>query len=156
MKFHWLRCWKNQEHSRHLWEPGTKNKGNCGTKHYAELHHQSIRPEFLTPKCQLELLRKRAERKKIRSKGVLERKPDRNDCQIDQRIARQDWQPKNKWREYPKSCLTHKRGEIWVCTYTGGGSTGKYINIRCKQSLIWRLEQMVETAVIALISLLWT
>ena len=44
MKFHWLWCQKNQGKPRHLWAPGTKNKGDYVTKHHAAIHHQAIRP----------------------------------------------------------------------------------------------------------------
>ena len=33
------------------------------TKHHAEIHHRAIKPEFLTPKYQLELLIKYSEQK---------------------------------------------------------------------------------------------
>ena len=57
MKFHWLRCLKNQGEIRHSWMQGTQNWGYCVTKQHPEIYHQAMRPEFLTPKCQLELLR---------------------------------------------------------------------------------------------------
>ena len=34
------------------------------TKHHAKIHHRAIRPEFLTPKCQLDLLIKKKSRLK--------------------------------------------------------------------------------------------
>ena len=61
MKFHWLWCRKNQGYFRHFWGPGIKNKGDYMKKHHAEIQQQAIIPALLTLKCQLQLLRKRAE-----------------------------------------------------------------------------------------------
>ncbi len=49
MKYHWLRCRINQHQFCHYWAAGKSNNGNYVTKHHAPIHHQAIRPTFLTP-----------------------------------------------------------------------------------------------------------
>jgi hypothetical protein len=86
MRFHWLRCRKRQKQFRVYWRAGPTNKGDYVTKHHAAIHHTSVRPEFLTPRSKLDLLRKRREhvraqmarpmsrltaRANLRCKGVL-------------------------------------------------------------------------------------
>ena len=57
MRFHWLRCRKNQGQFRHYWAPGPSNLGDYVTKHHAHIHHRATRPIFLTPLSKLKLLR---------------------------------------------------------------------------------------------------
>jgi len=86
MRFHWLRCRKRQKQFRVYWRAGPTNKGDYVTKHHAAIHHTSVRPEFLTPRSKVDLLRKRREhvraqmarpmsrltaRANLRCKGVL-------------------------------------------------------------------------------------
>ena len=59
MKLHWLLFWPSQSQFCHYWAPGGENRADYFTKHHASIHHRAIRPEFLKPKCQLDLLRKR-------------------------------------------------------------------------------------------------
>ena len=61
MRFHWLRCRKRQKQFRVYWRAGPTNKGDYVTKHHAAIHHTSVRPEFLTPRSKVDLLRKRRE-----------------------------------------------------------------------------------------------
>ena len=63
-KFHWLWFQNNQVQFLDFWAPGTKIGGGYVTKNHASIHHQAIRPYFLTPKCQLKLLKKHAEQTK--------------------------------------------------------------------------------------------
>ena len=86
MRFHWLRCRERQKQFRTYWRAGPTNKGDYVTKHHAPIHHTSVRPDFLTPKNKIDLLRKRCQqtrkqmarpmsrimtRNGLRSKGVL-------------------------------------------------------------------------------------
>ena len=73
IRFQWLGCQNIQGRFRHFWEPGTTNKGNCVTEHRLGIHHRVIRPEFLTPKCQLKNPEEMCKADKIRSKGVLDK-----------------------------------------------------------------------------------
>jgi hypothetical protein len=57
MKYHWLRDRISQKHFRHYWAPGNKNKGNYITKHHAPVHHEAMRPTFLTCIATLQALR---------------------------------------------------------------------------------------------------
>ena len=123
MKFHWLRCQKNRGNFRDLWVPGTKNKVGYVTKHNVAIHHRSIRPEFLTPKCQLELLINLQTGQNLQQ-----------GCAI--HIARQDWQPKRTMRRYPKFLPKHQHREIFDYTCTVKGSTGNYVNFQCNQTFI--------------------
>ena len=49
MRFHWLRCRKNQEQFRFHWRPGTTNLADYWTKHHPGIHHKNFRREILTP-----------------------------------------------------------------------------------------------------------
>jgi hypothetical protein len=60
MKFHWLRCQATQGQFRHYWRPGPTNLADYVTKHHAPIHHRAVRPNFLTPKHHLDLLRRRS------------------------------------------------------------------------------------------------
>jgi len=60
MRLHWLRCRAAQAQFRHYWRPGPTNTGDYVTKHHAGVHHQAVRPKYLTPKRHLDLLRRRA------------------------------------------------------------------------------------------------
>ena len=62
MCFHWLRDRVAQKQFRIFWRHGPNNRGDHWTKHFAAPRHRSIRPEMLTPKCQLDDLRRRQQR----------------------------------------------------------------------------------------------
>ncbi len=59
MKCHWLRCQINQRQFHHYWAAGKSNNGDYVTKHHASIHHQTMRPIFLTPLTILQNLRNR-------------------------------------------------------------------------------------------------
>jgi len=59
MRFHWLRDRAAQEQFRWIWRPGTTNLADYWTKHHCPAHHQTMRPEILTPARVLLALRKR-------------------------------------------------------------------------------------------------
>ena len=59
MRFHWLRDRECQKQFRFYWRPGTLNLADYWTKHHCATHHQTIRPEILTPARILAELRKR-------------------------------------------------------------------------------------------------
>jgi hypothetical protein len=59
MRFHWLRDRECQKQFRFYWRPGTLNLADYWTKHHCAAHHQTIRPEILTPARILAELRKR-------------------------------------------------------------------------------------------------
>eukprot|EP00804_Cyclotella_cryptica_P020437 CCRYP_014425-RA/>CCRYP_014425-RA protein AED:0.04 eAED:0.02 QI:0/0/0/1/1/1/2/0/1218 len=48
MRFHWLRCRTNQKHFRPYWHAGATNLADYVTKHHPAIHHQAVRPLFLT------------------------------------------------------------------------------------------------------------
>eukprot|EP00804_Cyclotella_cryptica_P006269 CCRYP_010123-RA/>CCRYP_010123-RA protein AED:0.17 eAED:0.14 QI:0/0/0/1/1/1/4/0/941 len=48
MRFHWLRCCINQKHFRPYWRAGATNLADYVTKHHPAIHHQAVRPLFLT------------------------------------------------------------------------------------------------------------
>ncbi len=48
MRFHWLRCRINQQHFRPYWRAGATNLADYVTKHHPAIHHQTVRPLFLT------------------------------------------------------------------------------------------------------------
>eukprot|EP00804_Cyclotella_cryptica_P015615 CCRYP_003606-RB/>CCRYP_003606-RB protein AED:0.67 eAED:0.43 QI:0/-1/0/1/-1/0/1/0/166 len=48
MHFHWLRCCINQKHFRPYWCAGATNLADYVTKHHPAVHHQAVRPLFLT------------------------------------------------------------------------------------------------------------
>ena len=48
MRFHWLRCRVNQQQFRPYWRAGTTNLADYVTKHHPAIHHQAVRPLFLT------------------------------------------------------------------------------------------------------------
>eukprot|EP00804_Cyclotella_cryptica_P017108 CCRYP_003349-RA/>CCRYP_003349-RA protein AED:0.50 eAED:0.45 QI:0/-1/0/1/-1/0/1/0/116 len=48
MQFHWLRCRINQKHFRPYWRTGATNSAGYVTKHHPAIHHQAVRPLFLT------------------------------------------------------------------------------------------------------------
>ena len=62
MRFHWLRDRAAQKQFRIYWRRGPSNRGDYWTKHFAGPHHRSMRPEILTPRCQLDDLRRRQQR----------------------------------------------------------------------------------------------
>ena len=78
MKLHWLRCRASQSQFLQYWAPGKTNRADYVTNHHATIHHRAIRLEFLTPKCQLDLLSKRKAR--IQSAARV-RQTDSRDCQ---------------------------------------------------------------------------
>jgi hypothetical protein len=59
MKYHWLWCRINQHQSCHYWVAGKSNNGNYVTKRHVPIHHQAIRPTFLTPITILQNLQNR-------------------------------------------------------------------------------------------------
>eukprot|EP00804_Cyclotella_cryptica_P000684 CCRYP_014695-RE/>CCRYP_014695-RE protein AED:0.41 eAED:0.41 QI:0/-1/0/1/-1/1/1/0/259 len=48
MRFHWLRCCINQKHFWPYWHAGATNLADYVTKHHPAIHHQAVRPLFLT------------------------------------------------------------------------------------------------------------
>ena len=62
MRFHWLRDRAAQKQFRIYWRCGPTNRADYWTKHFAGPHHRSMRQEILTPRCQLEDLRRRRQR----------------------------------------------------------------------------------------------
>eukprot|EP00804_Cyclotella_cryptica_P025200 CCRYP_010319-RE/>CCRYP_010319-RE protein AED:0.37 eAED:0.32 QI:0/-1/0/1/-1/0/1/0/410 len=48
MRFHWLCCRINQKHFRPYWRAGATNLADYVTKHHPAIHHQAVRPLFLT------------------------------------------------------------------------------------------------------------
>ena len=50
MRFHWLRCRKNQIQFIPYWREDKPNYGDYTTKHHPNIHHQLTRPLFLTSK----------------------------------------------------------------------------------------------------------
>ena len=48
MRFHWLRCRINQQQFRPYWRAGATNLADYVTKHHPAIHHQAVRPLFLT------------------------------------------------------------------------------------------------------------
>eukprot|EP00804_Cyclotella_cryptica_P002960 CCRYP_013293-RE/>CCRYP_013293-RE protein AED:0.57 eAED:0.57 QI:0/-1/0/1/-1/0/1/0/249 len=48
MRFHWLHCRINQQHFRPYWHAGATNLADYVTKHHPAIHHQAVRPLFLT------------------------------------------------------------------------------------------------------------
>ncbi len=48
MRFHWLRSRINQQQFRPYWRAGTTNLADYVTKHHPAIHHQAVRPLFLT------------------------------------------------------------------------------------------------------------
>ena len=59
MRLHWLRRRTTQGHFRHYWRSGATNLGDYVTKNHAEIHHRTVRPIYLTPKRQFDMLRNR-------------------------------------------------------------------------------------------------
>jgi hypothetical protein len=57
MRFHWLRCYKAQCQFQFFWRPGPNNRADYSTKHHCAAHHIEKRPEILTPKIVLDILR---------------------------------------------------------------------------------------------------
>ena len=57
MHFHWIRCRATQGQFQHYWREGATNLRYYVTKHHVEIHHQTVRPIYLTPKIQSDLLR---------------------------------------------------------------------------------------------------
>ena len=107
-----------------FWGTRHQNKGDYLTKHHALIHHQAIKPEFLTPKFQLKLLSKHVEWKK--STALVWYTDVQTGLTAKELDIQQDSTAslKRTCREYPKSHLTHIHGTIHVCTHTYGGSTG--------------------------------
>ena len=60
MRFHWLRCRKNQKQFRTYWRAGPTNNGDYVTKHHPTIHHKSLRSTYLTSSNRLAEFRKRA------------------------------------------------------------------------------------------------
>ena len=48
MRFHWLQCRINQKHFRPYWRAGATNLADYVTKHHPAIHHQAVRPLYLT------------------------------------------------------------------------------------------------------------
>ena len=59
MILHWLLFRATQGQFRNYWRSGSTNFRDYVTKHHAAIHHGSVRPNYLTPKIQLDLLRKK-------------------------------------------------------------------------------------------------
>ena len=59
MRLHWIRCRSTQGNFLHYWRLGATNLGDYVTNHHDEIHHCTVRPIYLTPKSQLEMLRNR-------------------------------------------------------------------------------------------------
>ena len=59
MRLHWLRCRATQGKFCHYWRAGETRIGDYFTKHHSAIHHQIVRPVYLKPKNQLDLLRKK-------------------------------------------------------------------------------------------------
>ncbi|KAL3781993.1 hypothetical protein HJC23_013821 [Cyclotella cryptica] len=49
MRYHWLCCRTTQQQFRIYWRAGTTNLGDYVTKHHPAIHHQAMRPIYLTP-----------------------------------------------------------------------------------------------------------
>ena len=62
MRFHWLRCRENQKQFRTYWREGTTNNGDYVTKHHPPIHHQAVRPIYLTSKEKLQEIKSRTAR----------------------------------------------------------------------------------------------
>ncbi len=60
MRFYWLRDRENQEQFRTYWKAGPSNRGDYVTKHHPAIHHQSVRPIYLTAKSKLDAFRRQA------------------------------------------------------------------------------------------------
>jgi hypothetical protein len=58
MRFHWLRCRQNQKQFRTYWRAGSTNLGDYVTKHHPAIHHQTIRPLYLTSQTKLATLKR--------------------------------------------------------------------------------------------------
>ena len=52
-RIHWLRCRETHGKFCHYWRAGSNNLRDYFTKHHAEIHHQRVRPTYLTPKILL-------------------------------------------------------------------------------------------------------
>ena len=61
MRFHWLRCRKNQGQFRTYWREGPTNNGDYVTKHHPAIHHTAVRPVFLTSASRLRALKERTQ-----------------------------------------------------------------------------------------------
>ena len=62
MRFHWLRCRKEQKQFRTYWRAGITNLGDYVTKHHPAIHHRTVRSSYLTPKIKLDALRARTQK----------------------------------------------------------------------------------------------
>ena len=60
MRFYWLRDRENQKQFRTYWKAGPSNRGDYVTKHHPAVHHQSLRPMYLTAKTKLDQFRRKA------------------------------------------------------------------------------------------------
>eukprot|EP00804_Cyclotella_cryptica_P003823 CCRYP_018940-RA/>CCRYP_018940-RA protein AED:0.22 eAED:0.22 QI:0/-1/0/1/-1/0/1/0/58 len=49
MRFHWLRCRRNQKQFRTYWRAGTTNLADYVTKHHPAIHHQAVRQMLSAP-----------------------------------------------------------------------------------------------------------
>ena len=63
MRLHWLWCRATQGQFRHFWRARSTNLGNYVTKPHAAIHYRKSQPNYLTPKIQLDLLRKKTRKK---------------------------------------------------------------------------------------------
>ena len=59
IRFHWLRCRDVQDQFRYYWSPDSQNWADYWTKNLPASHHINMRPDFLTPACHLEDLKRR-------------------------------------------------------------------------------------------------
>ena len=59
MRFHWLRCRKNQGQFRTYWREGPTNNGDYVTKHHPTIQHTTMRPVFLTSPAKLREIKQR-------------------------------------------------------------------------------------------------
>ena len=93
MRFHWLRdrAAQKQKQFRYYWRPGPTNLGDYHTKHHPGSHHQNMRPEFVTPRRDLEDLCRRQQLAKLavlKAQGIKEElSPVPVDKIIEQRAA---------------------------------------------------------------------
>jgi len=59
MNFWWMRDRSDQKQFRYYWGPGKGNRADYWTKHFCEAHHREKRPTILTPRRELDDLRRR-------------------------------------------------------------------------------------------------
>ena len=134
MKFHWLRCLKNQGEIRHSWMQGTQNWGYCVTKQHPEIYHQAMRPEFLTPKCQLELLR--------------DVQNGQNSQKGSARQVRLDWKPNIILQWYMEIHTEHQHRKLSDWVWTDEFSMEKYVNFIVTNHWYWELGHFMSPLII--------